>query len=37
MVEEGWRGDEREVARIAREVLGILGYLGNRRPAVTHR
>ena len=37
MVEEGWRGDEQEVARIAKEVLRILGYLGNRRPSVTHR
>ncbi len=37
MVEEGWRGDEQEVSRIAKEVLRILGYLGNRRPAVTHR
>lgn len=37
MVEAGWRGDEPEVARVAREVLRILGYLGDRRPAVTHR
>ena len=37
MVEDGWRGDEQEVSRIAREVLRILEYLGRRRPAVTHR
>ncbi|CAK0784475.1 hypothetical protein CVIRNUC_007679 [Coccomyxa viridis] len=37
MVQEGWRADEREVARIAEEVLAILEYLGQRRPAVTHR
>ena len=37
MVQEGWRADEREVARIAEEVLRILEYLGQRRPAVTHR
>ena len=37
MVEDGWRADEEEVARIAKEVLRILDYLGRRRPAVTHR
>ena len=37
MVQEGWRADEREVGRIAEEVLRILEYLGQRRPAVTHR
>ena len=37
MVEDGWRGDEQEVSRIAKEMLRILEYLGRRRPAVTHR
>ena len=37
MVQEGWRADEQEVGRIAEEVLQILEYLGQRRPAVTHR
>ena len=37
MVEEGWRAGEEEVARLAKEVLRILAYLGRRRPAVTHR
>ena len=37
MVQEGWRADEQEVRRIAEEVLRILEYLGQRRPAVTHR
>ena len=37
MVQDGWRADEQEVVRIAKEVLQILEYLGRRRPAVTHR
>lgn len=37
MVGRGWRGDEAEVARIARELLSILQYLGSRRPPVVHR
>lgn len=37
MVEDGWRADDEEVARLAKEVLRILAYLGRRRPAVTHR
>jgi hypothetical protein len=37
MVNRGWRADEKEVARIAKELLTILQYLGSRRPAVVHR
>jgi eukaryotic-like serine/threonine-protein kinase len=37
MVNRGWRADEKEVARIAKELLIILQYLGSRRPAVVHR
>lgn len=37
MIEGGWRGDEQEISLIAKEVLKILEYLGQRRPAVTHR
>lgn len=37
MVRSGWRADEAEVTRIATELLGILEYLGSRRPPVTHR
>ena len=33
----GWRADEEEVTRIAKELLNILEYLSSRRPAVTHR
>ncbi|KAL4535053.1 hypothetical protein Ndes2526A_g05906 [Nannochloris sp. 'desiccata'] len=37
MVNGGWRADEKEVARITKELLTILQYLGSRRPAVVHR
>ncbi|KAL4458937.1 hypothetical protein ABPG75_013802 [Micractinium tetrahymenae] len=37
MVRSGWRADETEVSRIAAELLGILQYLGSRRPPVIHR
>ena len=37
LMAEGWRADEAEVTRIALELLGILQYLGSRRPAVVHR
>ena len=37
MVASGWRADEAEVARIARELLRTLTYLGGRRPPVVHR
>ena len=37
LMAEGWRADEGEVTRIALELLGILQYLGSRRPAVVHR
>ncbi len=37
LVKGGWRADEREVTRIAKELLNILDYLASRRPAVTHR
>ena len=37
LVSRGWRGDEREISRIALELLNILQYLGSRRPAVVHR
>lgn len=37
MVARGWRADEGEVSRIARNLLSILRYLGSRRPAVVHR
>ena len=37
LVASGWRADEAEAKRIARELLGVLDYLGSRRPAVTHR
>jgi serine/threonine protein kinase len=37
MVNQGWRADETEVSRIAKELLTILQYLGSRRPAVVHR
>ena len=36
LVQGGWRHSEREVERIAREMLGILQYLGSRQPPVTH-
>lgn len=37
LVKGGWRADEGEVTRIAKELLNILDYLASRRPAVTHR
>ena len=37
LVKGGWRADEDEVTRIAKELLNILDYLATRRPAVTHR
>lgn len=37
MVNRGWRADEKEVARITKELLAILQYLSSRRPAVVHR
>ena len=37
LVASGWRADEAEVKRIAAELLGVLDYLGRRRPHVTHR
>eukprot|EP00850_Spirogloea_muscicola_P004998 SM000022S07212 [mRNA] locus=s22:493953:499216:- [translate_table: standard] len=37
LMSRGWRVDEREVKRIALEVLEILRYLENLRPAVVHR
>ena len=37
LVKGGWRADEEEVTRIAKELLNILDYLSTRRPAVTHR
>lgn len=37
LVKGGWRADEEEVTRIAKELLNILDYLATRRPAVTHR
>ena len=37
LVKGGWRADEEEVTRIAKELLSILDYLAKRRPAVTHR
>ncbi|EFN53197.1 hypothetical protein CHLNCDRAFT_32227, partial [Chlorella variabilis] len=37
MVASGWRADEAEVTRIAVELLGVLEYLGSRRPPVIHR
>lgn len=37
LVKGGWRADEKEVTRIAKELLSILDYLATRRPAVTHR
>lgn len=37
LVKSGWRADEEEVTRIAKELLNILDYLATRRPAVTHR
>ena len=37
LVASGWRADEAEAKRIAAELLGVLDYLGSRRPAVTHR
>ena len=37
LVASGWRADEGEAKRIAKELLGVLDYLGSRRPAVTHR
>ena len=37
LVKGGWRADEEEVTRIAKELLDILDYLSSRRPAVTHR
>lgn len=37
LVESGWRADEAEVTRIARQVLTALDYLSSLRPAVTHR
>jgi len=37
MVNRGWRADEKEVARITKELLTILQYLSSRRPAVVHR
>ncbi|KAK9834867.1 hypothetical protein WJX81_004804 [Elliptochloris bilobata] len=37
LVASGWRADEAEVSRIARELLEVLQYLGDRRPPVTHR
>ena len=37
LVASGWRADEAEAKRIAMELLGVLDYLGSRRPAVTHR
>ncbi|KAL0052888.1 hypothetical protein WJX82_009212 [Trebouxia sp. C0006] len=37
LVKGGWRADEREVTRIAKELLNIVDYLASRRPAVTHR
>jgi hypothetical protein len=37
LVASGWRADEAEAKRIAKELLGVLDYLGSRRPAVTHR
>ena len=37
MVGSGWRADEKEVTRIAEELLGVLEYLGSRRPPVIHR
>lgn len=37
LLQGGWRVDEAEVVRIAKELLGVLGYLGGRRPPVVHR
>lgn len=37
LVGRGWRVDEAEVQRIATELLGVLEYLGGRRPPVVHR
>lgn len=37
LVSGGWRADEAEVCRIAKEILGILNYLSSRRPPVVHR
>ena len=37
LVASGWRADEAEAKRIAKELLGVLDYLGSRRPSVTHR
>ena len=36
-VAEGWRPDEEEVRRIAREVLETLAYLHGRNPPIVHR
>ncbi|CAD7697189.1 unnamed protein product [Ostreobium quekettii] len=37
LVQEGWRVDETEARRIARELLLVLQYLGSLRPPVVHR
>ena len=37
LVASGWRADEAEAKHVAKELLGVLDYLGSRRPAVTHR
>jgi hypothetical protein len=37
LVQSGWRADEDEVRRIGAELLGVLQYLGERRPPVAHR
>ncbi|CAG9461090.1 unnamed protein product [Pedinophyceae sp. YPF-701] len=37
LVQEGWRPRQEEVGRIARELLGVLAYLGSLQPPVVHR
>lgn len=37
LVEEGWRPEEKEIERIAQEILEVLAYLGELRPPVVHR
>ena len=37
LVNSGWRGDEKEVTRIACELLGVLKHLSSRLPPVIHR
>ncbi|KFM23051.1 Serine/threonine-protein kinase D [Auxenochlorella protothecoides] len=37
LVRSGWSPSEEQVLRVAREVLAVLAYLADRRPAVVHR